>query len=171
MRPTPRATRLDADSTLVTCLVTNPTYTYSSLLLTKVERLNQPYVALVSTATEGFLTVEPPPHKLALLVHGHLPEHPTSNPDPNPNPNPNPNPSPNPNPNPTPNQVEAATASSWEAMKVEGTFGSALLPICVMRRPKGTGADASRTGSRATSSAAKSSLSDDLQRELASFGR
>ena len=40
-----------------------------------MERLNQPYVALVSTATEGFLTVEPPPHKLALLVHGHLPEH------------------------------------------------------------------------------------------------
>ena len=100
MRPTPRTTRLDAGSTLVTCSITDPTYTYSSLLLTKVERLNQPYVALVSTATEGFLTVEPPPHKLALLVHGHLPEHPTSNPDPNPNPNPNPNPSPNPNPLP-----------------------------------------------------------------------
>ena len=74
MRPTPRTTRLDAGSTLVTCSITDPTYTYSSLLLTKVERLNQPYVALVSTATEGFLTVEPPPHKLALLVHGHTDE-------------------------------------------------------------------------------------------------
>ena len=43
-------------------------------LLEKVERLNQPYVALVSTATEGFLTVELPPHKLALLVHGRTDE-------------------------------------------------------------------------------------------------
>ena len=29
---------------------------------------------LVSTATEGFLTVEPPPHKLALLVHARTDE-------------------------------------------------------------------------------------------------
>ena len=34
-----------------------------------VERMQQPYVALVSTATEGFLSVEPPPHKLSLLAH------------------------------------------------------------------------------------------------------
>lgn len=43
-------------------------------LLEHVERMQQPYVALVSTATEGFLAVEPPPHKLSLLVHARTDE-------------------------------------------------------------------------------------------------
>ena len=38
-------------------------------LLEKVEQLRQPYVALVSLATEGFVSVELPPHRLALRPH------------------------------------------------------------------------------------------------------
>lgn len=38
-------------------------------LLERVERQRQPHVALVSLATEGFVTVEMPPHRLALRPH------------------------------------------------------------------------------------------------------
>ena len=38
-------------------------------LLERVERLKQPHVALVSLATEGFVTVELPPHRLSLRPH------------------------------------------------------------------------------------------------------
>ena len=38
-------------------------------LLESVERLSQPHVALVSLATEGFVSVEMPPHRLALRPH------------------------------------------------------------------------------------------------------
>ena len=38
-------------------------------LLEKVERLRQPHVALVSLATEGFVSVEMPPHRLAMRPH------------------------------------------------------------------------------------------------------
>jgi hypothetical protein len=38
-------------------------------LLESVERLQQPYVALASLATEGFVSVELPPHRLALRPH------------------------------------------------------------------------------------------------------
>ena len=38
-------------------------------LLEKVERLRQPHVALVSVATEGFVSVEMPPHRLAMRPH------------------------------------------------------------------------------------------------------
>ena len=38
-------------------------------LLESVERQRQPHVALVSLATEGFVTVEMPPHRLALRPH------------------------------------------------------------------------------------------------------
>ena len=61
---------------------------------------------------------------------------------------------------------------------MEGTFGSALLPICIMRRPKGNGADASRPGPPASSSAsgaapppASMPLAAEMQRELASLGK
>ena len=74
-------------------------------------------------------------------------------------------------------EVEAATASSYEAMKVESTFGSSLLPICVMRRPKGAAADPStnRTGPRITSSSTPGSSTmpsaTDFQHQLNCFGR
>ena len=38
-------------------------------LLERVERLKQPHVALVALATEGFVSVEQPPHRLALQPH------------------------------------------------------------------------------------------------------
>ena len=38
-------------------------------LLERVEHLRQPHVALVSLATEGFVSVELPPHRLALRAH------------------------------------------------------------------------------------------------------
>lgn len=38
-------------------------------LLERVEHLRQPHVALVSLATEGFVSVELPPHRLALKAH------------------------------------------------------------------------------------------------------
>ena len=38
-------------------------------LLERVERLRQPHVALVSLATEGFVSVELPPHRFALRPH------------------------------------------------------------------------------------------------------
>ena len=42
---------------------------HEASLLESVERLRQPHVALVSLATEGFVSVELPPHRLAMRPH------------------------------------------------------------------------------------------------------